>query len=81
MAARSPRREAAMMPENITRNYYLWRKSLEPAFSQTKLAAEIGISIRTAERWLAGGTPKLAVAEIKRRIRSTERRHQAKMPR
>ena len=66
------------MTTNITRRYYLWRKSLDPKFSQTKLAAELGVSTRTIERWLAGS---VRTKGVELRIRAAEEFYQAKMPR
>ncbi len=66
------------MPTNLIRRYYLWRKSLDQKFSQTKLAAELGVSTRTVERWLAGS---VRTKGVELRIRAAEEFFQAKMPR
>lgn len=71
------------MSNNIPRRYYEWRKSLEPAFSQTVMAREFGVRERTIERWCAGtSTPQAGSRQlIEMKIRSAERRLKAKMPR
>ncbi len=72
-----------MSNDNLTRSYYEWRKSLEPSFSQPQLAAEIGVSKRTIERWIAGSVrpSHFAQTEILRRVQASEEFFQMKMPR
>lgn len=75
---------------NIAQQYFNWRRNIEAGkFRHTDLARELGVNVRTVERWLAGENPPrgMAATAITGRIRAIERRQskrtgdKVKMPR
>ncbi len=66
---------------NIAQIYLTWRKEFQPEFSQAAFANEIGVHIRTVERWKAGGTPgRIATNLIESRIRAAARKFKVEKP-